>query len=86
MRENLLVLAQTYAESKGWSLGQVSKLIHGNHGFLGKYLAGEVSPTTRTYFLMLNRLRASWPKKTPWPQTAAIAKLGKKCDEGFDEA
>lgn len=86
MRENLLVLAQTYATAGGWSLSTVSKQIHGNQAFLAKYLAGEISTTIKTYFLMVNRLRQRWPKNTPWPKTAPITKLGKKVDEGFDDA
>lgn len=86
MRENLLVLAQTYATAEGWSLSTVSKQIHGNQAFLAKYLAGEISTTIRTYYLMVNRLRARWPKKTRWPRTSPIIKLGKKVDKGFVDA
>lgn len=83
MRENLLVLAQTYATANGWALATVSKQIHGNQAFLEKYLAGEISTTIKTYYLMVNRLRQRWPAKTPWPRTAPTSKLGKKVDEGF---
>jgi hypothetical protein len=85
MQQNLLALAQTYATAKGWALSTVSKEIHGNHMFLEKYLTGEMSPTTKTYFLMVNRLRQKWPRGTPWPVTASTPKLGKKVDEGFSE-
>jgi hypothetical protein len=84
MRENLLVLAQTYATAGGWSLSTVSKQIHGNQAFLAQFLAGEISTTIKTYYLMVNRLRKSWPKKTPWPRTIPVPKLGKKIDEGFE--
>ena len=86
MRENLLVLAQTYASATGASLGAVSKKIHGNHAFLEKFLNGEISTTLSTYFLMINRLRRKWPRKTPWPKTVAVPKLGKKVDKGFVDA
>jgi hypothetical protein len=86
MRQNLLVLAQTYASAHGWALATVSKQIHGNQAFLEKYLAGEISTTIKTYYLMVNRLRQRWPSKTPWPRTAPISKLGKKVDEGFVDA
>ena len=83
MRNNLLTLAQTYATAKGHALSTVSKEIHGKHDFLGNYLAGTSSPSVKTYWQMVNRLRAGWPKKTPWPDLAGIPKLGKKVDEGF---
>lgn len=86
MRENLLVLAQTFATANGWSLSTVSKQIHGNQAFLAEYLAGEVSTTIKTYYLMVNRLRSKWPPKTAWPKTSPISKLGKKVDKGFVDA
>lgn len=72
MRENLLVLAQTFASAKRWSLATVSKQIHGNQAFLAQFLSGEVSTTIRTYEKMLGDLRASWPPNTAWPETRAI--------------
>ena len=86
MRQNLLVLAQAYASAKKLALTTVSKEIHGRHEFLEEYLKGNMAPTTRTYFLMLNRLRSRWPRKTPWPTTSSIPKLGKKVDKGFTDA
>lgn len=83
MRQNLLVLAQTYASARGLALTTVSKQIHGRDDFLGQYLKGKMSPTVRTYYVMLNRLRSRWPRGTPWPATRSIKKLGKKVDEGF---
>lgn len=83
MRQNLLVLAQTFADANGWSLSTVSKQIHGNQAFLAKYAGGEISTTIKTYYVMVNRLRAAWPKKTPWPKTAPIPKLGKNIDKDF---
>jgi hypothetical protein len=80
MRQNLIVIAQTYANAKGWSLTTVSKQIHGNQKFLAEYFAGQMSPTVRTYFLMIERLRANWPRGTAWPKTAPLPKLGKKVD------
>jgi hypothetical protein len=86
MRENLLVLAQTYATANGWSLSTVSKQIHGNQAFLAKFLAGEISTTIRTYYQMVDRLRENWPRKTPWPKTVAVPKLGKNVDGGRGRA
>ena len=83
MRQNLLVLAQTYATAKGLALTTVSKQIHGRDDFLTLYLKGQMSPTVRTYHLVLNRLRSRWPRGTRWPQTRSIPKLGKKVDKGF---
>lgn len=82
MRSNMLVIAQTYATAKGLSLSTVSKQIHGNQAFLSEYLAGRMSPTVRTYFAMLGKLRANWPRGVEWPRTAPIPKLGKKVDTG----
>lgn len=83
MRQNLIALAQTYATAKGLAMTTVSKQIHGRDDFLAKYLAGEMSPTVRTYFVMLNRLRNRWPRGTPWPSTRSIKKVGKKTDPDF---
>lgn len=72
MRENLLVLAQTYAIAKGWALTTVSKQIHGNQSFLEDYVAGNISTTIRTYHVMLDRLREHWPKGIKWPATRDV--------------
>lgn len=80
MRNNLIALAQTYASAKGWSLATVSKEIHGNQAFLAEYLAGRMSPTIRTYFAMVEKLRAKMPRGTKWPKTAPLPKLGKKVE------
>ena len=68
MRENLLVLAQTFATEKGWSLVTVSKKIHGNQRFLAAFTAGEVSTTLKTYDQMVGKLRAAWPPGLKWPK------------------
>jgi hypothetical protein len=93
MRENLLVLAQTYATAKGLSLNTVSKRFHGNQAFLADYLAGKpskkgrpISIAIKTYYDMVNKIRRDWPEGTPWPVTASIPKLGKKVDNGFETA
>jgi hypothetical protein len=86
MRQNLLVLAQTFATAKGLALTTVSKQIHGRDDFLALYLKGEMSPTVRTYHVMLNRLRARWPRGTRWPTTRSIKKLSKRVDKGFVDA
>lgn len=80
MRENLLVLAQAYADANGWALSTVSKKIHGRSEFLEKFAAGEMSTTIRTYYQMIDKLRADWPRKVPWPETASVPRLGKKGD------
>lgn len=86
MRQNLLVLAQTYATARGLALTTVSKQIHGRDDFLGLYLKGKMAPTTRTYWIMVNRLRSRWPSGTRWPTTRSILKLGKRVDKGFVDA
>jgi hypothetical protein len=77
MRNNLLVLAQTFATAKGWALATVSKKIHGDQAFLERYLAGQGSTTIKTYFLMVERLREAWPKGAPWPKTLAVPRLAR---------
>lgn len=80
MRENLVTLANCFAEAKGWSLATVSKHIHGNQAFLNEYLNGkraggevkEVSPTVKTYFKMMKKLRDEWPEGTKRPALARI--------------
>lgn len=72
MRANLLVLAQTYADAKGWQLTTVSKQIHGNQYFFRDFIAGEISTTLKTYFQMIDKLRLNWPVGLKWPATRAI--------------
>lgn len=72
MRENLLVLVQTYATANNWALATVSKQIHGNQTFLENYAAGTVSTTVKTYFLMIDRLREKWPAGVDWPITREV--------------
>lgn len=72
MRDNLLVLAQTFATAKGWSLVTVSKKIHGNQRFLAEFTEGTVSTRIETYFLMIERLREMWPPGLAWPQLRDI--------------
>lgn len=68
MRDNLLVLAQTFATAKGWSLVTVSKKIHGNQRFLAEFTEGTVSTRIETYFQMIDRLREQWPPGLKWPE------------------
>lgn len=80
MRQNLLVIAQTFATASRLSLTTVSKQIHGSGEFFAGYAAGEVSCGVDTYFAMVNRFRLRWPdlaEKTPWPKTSPMGKLGK---------
>lgn len=77
MRDNLTVLAQAYANAKKWSLATVSKKIHGKHSFLEDFIAGRASTALKTYFGMVDKLRADWPKGTPWPVTREVPKLSK---------
>lgn len=72
MRANLLVLAQTYADAKGWQLTTVSKQIHGNQYFFRDFIAGKISTTLKTYFQMIDTLRLNWPVGLKWPVTRAI--------------
>ena len=80
-RENLMVLAQAYADANNWSLSTVSKQIHGNQAFLARYANGEISTTIKTYYAMVDRLRTNWPPETPWPITAPVPELGKNIDK-----
>jgi hypothetical protein len=77
MRNNLFVLAQRYATGHGLELTTVSKKIHGNQRFLEKFLAGQVSCTLRMYFLMVDKIRATWPKEAKWPETREVPRLVK---------
>lgn len=72
MRANLLVLAQTYADAKGWQLTTVSKQIHGNQYFFRDFVAGKISTTLKSYFRMIDDLRINWPVGLKWPVTRAI--------------
>lgn len=75
MRDNLVVLAQTYATAKGLALTTVSKQIHGKQSFLGDFIAGAVSCSLKTYFLMVEKMRQGWPKDVPWPETRPVPPL-----------
>ena len=77
MRSNLMVLAQTFADAKGWALTTVSKKIHGDQKFLERYLAGNGSTTIKTYFIMVERMRADWPTGAKWPLTLPVPKLSR---------
>lgn len=77
MRNNLFALAQRYATGHGLNLTTVSKRIHGNQRFLERFLEGKVSTTLRIYFQMVDRLRATWPKKTEWPKTVPVPRLSR---------
>lgn len=72
MRENIFVIAQTFANAKGLSLTTVSKKIHGNGEFFARFMAGEISTGIDTYFTMIDKFRAEWPRGTEWPRTAEI--------------
>ena len=80
MRDNLLVLAQTFATAKGWSLVTVSKKIHGNQRFLAEFTDGAVSTTLKTYYQMIDRLRADWPKGTRWPKLRDVPAPGQRTE------
>lgn len=72
MRDNLIVLAQAYASANGLALATVSKKIHGKHSFLDEFIAGKVSTSLKTYYGMIDKLRADWPKGAKWPRTRKI--------------
>lgn len=72
MRENLLVVAQTYAAAKGWALTTVSKQIHGNQSFLEGFVSGRISVRIDTYHTMMDKFRAEWPPGAKWPVTRDI--------------
>jgi hypothetical protein len=77
MRDNLIVLAQAYADATGLSLATVSKRIHGKHCFMVDFIAGRCSTTLTTYFGMVAKLRVLWPKGAAWPQTRTVPKLAR---------
>jgi len=72
MRENLFVIAQTFATAKGLALTTVSKRFHGNQNFLNDYVKGDISTTLKTYFGIIDKLREEWPTGTKWPETRSI--------------
>ena len=71
-RENLFVIAQTYASARGLALTTVSKEFHGNQVFLERYIKGEISVTGRTYYRMIDKFREKWPTAVKWPETRDI--------------
>jgi hypothetical protein len=86
MRDNLRAIAWAYARENQLSLTTVSKQVHGSGEFFEKYFQGMVSTRVDTYFTMVNRFRARWPKGLPWPATQPVGKLGRKLDKGFVDA
>lgn len=84
MRENLFVVAQAYATAKGLALTTVSKQIHGNQHFLSKYIAGEISVQVQTYWLIVDRLRESFPTNASWPDTLDVPRLSRVPREPSD--
>lgn len=75
MRDNFVVLAQAYADATGLALATVSKRIHGKHTFLDNFIAGRASTTLVTYYAMVEKMRATWPKGAKWPATRTVPKL-----------
>lgn len=80
MRDNLLVLAQTFATAKGLSLVTVSKKIHGNQRFLAEFIEGKVSTRIETYYQMIDRLRELWPDGLQWPELRDIPSPKRKAE------
>ena len=85
MRSNLMVLAQAFADAKGWALSTVSKRIHGDQAFLERYISGKGSTTVKTYFTMVERFRAEWPTGAPWPKTVEVPKLSRTPHKALPE-
>lgn len=77
MRDNLFAIAAAYGNATGLSLTTVSKRMHGNGDFFGKFAQGEISTGLDTYFTMVARFRAGWPRGAAWPRTRAVPKLSR---------
>lgn len=55
-RDHLVELAEKYAKSNGLALTTVSRKMHGNHDFIGKFKAGKCSITLNKYDEIAARL------------------------------
>lgn len=78
MRDNFLLIVAAYGVHKRMPETAISKKIYGNQAFMERYRKGEVSPTIRNYFAMIDKMAEDWPEDAPWPETMPIPKLGKK--------
>ena len=85
MRSNLMVLAQAFADAKGWAMSTVSKRIHGDQAFLERYISEKGSTRIDTYFAMIERFRAEWPTGAPWPKTVEVPKLSRTPHKALPE-
>jgi hypothetical protein len=81
MRENLMALANAYADATGLSLTTISKRIHGKQSFFAEYGAGKQTLRVNHYWYVIDRFREEWPDGTPWPKTRSIPPLVKSLDE-----
>lgn len=72
MRQNLFVIAQAYSDATGLSMTTVGKKFHGNGSFFPGFLEGKLSCGVDTYFGMLDKFRAAWPKGAKWPLTSVV--------------
>jgi len=80
-----MVLAQAFADAKGWALSTVSKKIHGDQAFLERYISGKGSTRIDTYFTMVDRFRAEWPTGAIWPQTMEVPRLARTPNKPMPE-
>ncbi len=86
MRDNLMILAEDFAQATGWSMATISKKIHGKSTFFDEFKAGKQTTRISHYFVMVNRFRARWPAGRKWPSTRPLQKLGKRVESGFVDA
>lgn len=70
-RENLLVLARTYAAAADVPLSTVSKRAYGNGNFFDELAAGG-NPTIIKVESVFRWFAANWPPKIRWPSLTPL--------------
>jgi hypothetical protein len=71
-RDNLLLIADTYAKATGLPLDKVSKRFYGQNNFLSGFKKGNQSITLRKFDELVDKFRKDWPADTPWPHLRAV--------------
>ena len=72
IRDNLILIAEAYAEAVGKSLTTVAKEFYGRGDFFENLRRGEGTISIARLETMLNRFRDEWPAGAEWPVTSPI--------------
>jgi hypothetical protein len=72
-RQNLVALAEKFAEAEGVQLSTVSKRAYGNATFFDDLREGRQSISVRKVNDALAWFRENWPKGVEWPELPKLS-------------